>query len=521
VWPGGASAQSPHALHRIPSLPDELVNRPVALRQGTGRAHDAVATASKEAQAFYDQGLAYLHSFVWVEAARSFNQALRADPTLAVAHVGLTYAYVELNASTKARQALERAQALAAGAPSHDRAHVDARALQMAAEADATKLPAYRGSLDNALTAFPSDVELLLLRGIAESPDPSDRGQGVPLAAIPYFDRALKASPGSFAARHYLTHALENAGRAQDALPHAAAYAKAAPAIPHAQHMHGHVLRRIGRVEEAVAHFEAADRLEMEYLNAEGVPREQEWHYEHNLELLASSYRYIGQISKAETLLKTAFGIPSALVVQMVNKHEWPAFLTARGRTADALAAAGVLTGHPDGLVRAAGFVEAGRAHLTARRFSAAAESANSALKELRAARNGAALVGPRFEALQGEFLLRTGQVQKGRAMLESAVRQLRRQTGPDAWVRTLFDLEGIARAARDANDWPTAAWAAGEMLAHDPNYAGTHYAVGLVAAHNGRVGDARSAFTLAERYWAKADPGLPELADLRQRTGR
>ena len=51
--------------------------RPVPIRTGIGIAHDAVSTKSKEAQAFYDQGLAYLHSYVWLEAARSFNQALR------------------------------------------------------------------------------------------------------------------------------------------------------------------------------------------------------------------------------------------------------------------------------------------------------------------------------------------------------------------------------------------------------------------------------------------------------------
>ncbi len=50
-----------------------------------------------EAQRFYDQGLAYLHNYVWIEAARSFHQALESDANLALAHVGLSYAYIELN----------------------------------------------------------------------------------------------------------------------------------------------------------------------------------------------------------------------------------------------------------------------------------------------------------------------------------------------------------------------------------------------------------------------------------------
>ena len=104
------------------------------------------ASASTQAQAFYDQGLAYLHSYVWIEAARSFNQALRLDPKLALAHLGLTIAYTELNAAAAARAALERAQALAR----RDRARSPARRGARAADgrgsgaADAAKLAAYR-----------------------------------------------------------------------------------------------------------------------------------------------------------------------------------------------------------------------------------------------------------------------------------------------------------------------------------------------------------------------------------------
>ena len=79
-----------------PSAALEIATRPVPLRTGIGTAHDPVGTASKQAQAFYDQGLAYLHSYVWIEAARSFRQALRSDPHLGMADVGLADAYIGL-----------------------------------------------------------------------------------------------------------------------------------------------------------------------------------------------------------------------------------------------------------------------------------------------------------------------------------------------------------------------------------------------------------------------------------------
>src|SRR5438270_3564752 len=63
------------------TFPAELLERPVTLRAGTGAQtiSDPVTTAAKEAQAFYTQGVAYLHGYVFIEAARSFNQALRSD----------------------------------------------------------------------------------------------------------------------------------------------------------------------------------------------------------------------------------------------------------------------------------------------------------------------------------------------------------------------------------------------------------------------------------------------------------
>src|SRR3954469_23576054 len=217
-----------------------MTQRAVPIRTGIGSAHDPVGSASPQAQAFHDQGLAYLHSYVWLEAARSFNQALRLDPTLAMPHLGLTLAYVELNAPAAARTELERARSLAR--TDHDRRHVAARAVQIEAEAtprDTAKLAAYRAALDDALKQFPSDEELWLARGQADSPDPAERGQGSVSGSIRFYDKALALAPSHFAGHHYLTHAYENIGEVAAALTHGATYAKMAPSVPHARHMDG------------------------------------------------------------------------------------------------------------------------------------------------------------------------------------------------------------------------------------------------------------------------------------------
>ena len=504
----------------MPTVPQELIERPITIQPGIGTVRDEAGAKVPEAQRFYDQGLAYLHNYVWMDAARSFHQALRTDPSLALAQVGLSVAYVELNKPTQAREAIVKAQALSASGAAHVKRHVDVRALQMAAEdspRDASKLAAYRQALDAAVAAFPGDAEFLVLRGIAESPDPADRGQGSVAASIPYYQRALKLSPTHFGAQHVLAHAYENTGQMKDAEAFAALYAAAAPRVPHAVHMHGHELRRLGRITEAIARFEAADTLERAYVAREKISADLDWHYAHNLDLLAASYQYAGQMKKAEALLKQSFALQTGLLVQAVNKREWPAFLLARNRPTEALAAAQSLLSHPNLVVQATGHIESGFAYLAMNRPADAANASNAALRALRGAQAGQELAAIALEALQGEFLLRTGQRDKGRAVMESAARKWRSLPGPDAWSQSLFRLEALARSARAVGDWAFAARMAQLMLEHDSNYAGTHLALALVADHDGNTATAAREFAAAIKAWGTADPDLPELKIVRR----
>jgi tetratricopeptide (TPR) repeat protein len=280
--------------------------------------------------------------------------------------------------------------------------------------------------------------------------------------------------------------------------------------------MHGHVLLRSGDITAAIAAFEAANRAELAYLKSEDIPAPYEWHHEHNLDLLGSSYRYVGQMGKAERELKQAFDLPSSLAVQLFNKRAWPEFLIARGRFDEALAAANVLIAHPAAFVRAVGHVAAGHAMLAAGRLQSAADEANLALRETHSSPATQNLVGPAIQGLQGEFFLRTGAREKGRAMLRELAGTIRALPGPDNWLQTLFTLESIARAARQSGDWEFSEWAARQMIAHDPMYAGSHYALALTAEQAGNVSLARTEFALAGRYWSRADPALSELSRIR-----
>ena len=221
-------------------------------------------------------------------------------------------------------------------------------------------------------------------------------------------------------------------------------------------------------------------------------------------------------MKRAEALLKAAFALPTSLLVQAYNKRDWPMFLRGRGRYREAEAAARTLIADPHPVIQATGHIEVGFALLAQSRWGEAAEQSNAALRLLRAAPGGA-IAAPALLALQGEFNLRTADRAKGRATLAEAAQRMRALAGPDAWSQTLFELEAIARAARAVGDWEFAGRMAAQMIEHDPAYAGSHYAMALVAEHDGDAVTAAREFALAVAGWKGADADLAELADARR----
>src|SRR5215207_2978205 len=74
-----ARGQDQTAICHTPSATKEA-SRPAFLFAGAGRVHMPITTRSEEAQKFFDQGLALLHSFWGYEADRSFARAAELDP---------------------------------------------------------------------------------------------------------------------------------------------------------------------------------------------------------------------------------------------------------------------------------------------------------------------------------------------------------------------------------------------------------------------------------------------------------
>jgi tetratricopeptide (TPR) repeat protein len=505
--------------HGTSPVPREILERPVALRSGIGTLHEKVTTSSQEAQAFYDQGLAYLHSFVWIEAIRSFHQALRLDPNLAMAFLGLTDAYIGLHDPATARAAFRRAQELAPKLNKREQVWVvirDRELDDLESDGDPDKYVAYRKSISDALKANPNDPWLWIQRGLADEGSPVTHGQVGGVDTIAFYRTALALAPDNFAAHHYYAHTLENVGKIKEALEETAIYLRMAPAIPHAHHMHGHEWMRLGRTEEAIAEFLKTKALEEDYYRTEKIPARYDWHHAHNLQLLAMSYQSLGQMKSAEAAFREAFAVPAYTDFLEFNRKAWPEFLLGRGRHEEALAASQELIKSEWPLPRLAGHTLAGQALLGMGRSNEAQEELSLAEQETEHLPVNLVATSPFPNTLRADFLLREKKIEEGEALLQDIVKMILARPGPDAWSAARFELESIAQRARQSGDWSLAESTAQAMIQHDPTYAGGYFALGLVAEHAGHPAQAREQFAAAEKFWSKADPNLPELRRIR-----
>lgn len=518
---GAPTARAQHEGHDLVGwVPREILERTVSLRNGIGNYHEKATTSSAKAQAFYDQGLNYLNSYVWIEAARSFNQALRLDPNLAMAYAGLFDVFVHMQDLSAARSALEKAQALAEKSTELEREKIEIRARQMEFLDDRKnmeKFIGYRKAIYDALMAHPNDPGLWILRGFADEGPMAGFGQTGDVDSVAFYQRVLAVSPDNSAAHHYLVHSFENMGQTEEALKQSEAYLRLAPSVPHAHHMRGHELRRAGRIEDAIAEFRKAHDLEDAYYRAEKIPPQYDWHRPHNLSLLALCYQLLGQVKDAERLLRESFSLPAHDELAEFNRKQWPEFLLERGRAQEAFDAAQVLIQSPSSSAQLGGHTIAGRALLALNRADEAHGELEAANQELEQTIDPERF-RPYVETLRAEILLSERKSVEGSALMKELEEGLRGAPSPDARSQSLFQLESIARQARAAEEWAVAEYTAQEMIQQDSSYAGGYYALGLVAEHEGDAAKANQEFMIAERLWSEADPDLPEFLSVRKK---
>lgn len=512
-------------------VPDSLLQRPVRLRSNLGKVHEQVTTTSKDAQAFYDQGLAYLHGYVWIEAARSFHQALRHDPAVAMAHVGLSRAYLNLKDKAAAQRHAEKAVQLAQTLPPRERLRADAQLAQVAAAHELTNAKLrddYRAALDAAIAADIDNPEVWLLRGNAEESAATGIGQQGRVATIAYYEAAMKRAPEHPAPYHYLVHTYENLSRFHDAAAQGERYATLSPAVPHALHMYGHDLMKTGRIPDAIDFFSRADAQERSYYNGESVAPELDWHHAHNLSLLGMSHRYLGQTGRAESLFREIVALkPYMPEYAFMYKLDLLSLLLSTRRAGEVLEIAARSKG-VTAIERAFDAVWAGRAHAQLGAFDKARDAHSRAVAELPEVEKlfpewpgfAGFITRSYIDLLDGIILYGDAKTRgAGEEKLRAFVSTVRAAfTGPDQWIAGLYDIEEITRLAIARGDLAFAEEMAKQLEEHDAAYPGTHYAQALLAEKRGDD-EAHKLFSRAAGGWKDADEQFVDARHARTRS--
>jgi hypothetical protein len=280
-------------------------------------------TCSPAAQAQFQTGLRWLHSFEYQESEHSFSAAATVDPGCAIAFWGIAMSnYHPLWAAptpaefAKGKEAIERAKAASAKSQ-RERAYVasldtfyrDPDRLDLK-----TRAAAYSDAMRKLHEAYPNDDEAAVfyaLSLIAEGATDGDKTYPKQKHAAAILNDVLARNPDHPGVTHYLIHSFDYPGLAELALPAARRYATIAPDSSHAQHMPSHIFTRLGLWDEAIKSNLAAEAAAKAHAAAMGMPGAWDQGL-HAMNYLTYAYLQTGQDEKALKILAELRSIKQA-----------------------------------------------------------------------------------------------------------------------------------------------------------------------------------------------------------------
>ena len=501
---------------------------------GMGKVDFPITTNSKEAQAFFNQGVAQLYGFWFVQAEQSFVQAAKLDPRAGMAYWGIAMAApgtflpmyqlvltpgprlppeVPPNSPEfRARTAIGKAQSLRDVVTPRERLYIDAVAAlhnTQLRDPDA----AYVAAMKMVVASFPDDMEAkaILALSLENGYDPSTKSpKGGTSESLKLLRQVLTKAPDHIGASHFLIHALEGSNHLRDAVPVANRYAALALNIPHVLHMPGHVYAQIGMYDEAVKAFLASDAKEREYMAAD--PNYSRLSFTHNevllLHVLGAQGRYQDAMSRIGELMSSTEANPGerqfiyrigwfALMKTLVRFEKWNEILD--GKTLP-------LFDQPFETLWyhwARGLAYASTSNTAGARSSL--EQFQQLIQAL-----GFNPVPPQFQVAASELEayidVSTGNLKKGFDGLNRAAKSesLMPYTDPTVYPRPVLELLG--KAALKARDFQTAESAYRRALENEPGSGRALW--GLATAYEGLGKKQESEKTMAEfrRVWRGED---------------
>lgn len=466
-----------------------------------------VTTTSPECQAHFDQGLGWFYSYVWMEAARSFETAAKLDPDCAMAWWGLSRA-LEKWGRGKPDDAVKKAQELATRASPAEQMLITARLQERGltnvpsgptgtSQADARRRAAAK-TLDDLLTLYDDDEEAWYYRAQIAGRQ----------ASIPYYKALLRVNPLHPGANHELVHFYESTRRPALGWLNAENYVRSSPGIPHAFHMQAHLATRLGRWDKTSDRSARAIELERAYHQALNVNPSDDHQYTHHLEIGTVSLIHDGRFREARAVKEQA---------RKSNINQWGPWFRLHLAERD--------------------WDEALKCVEQIRRTDKARASYYAALVFLK--RGDVERARPEVEVLmqarakkradralelqlweaQGILLCRTGAADAGLQLLAKTVALTKDDYSHHAWGNGAYYMEAWGIEALRCSKMDVAEEAFLEALAHDPGSVRAALGLQVMCDRLGRTEEASRYSELARRCWRRAELQSfdAELAELRR----
>lgn len=310
-----------------------------------------VSTKSPEAQAYFDQGLRLAANFNHAEARRSLRKAQALDPDCALCFAAEALvlgpninAPFDPAANAPALAAVEKAQALAAGATEKEKGLIDAIAVRYSPD-PAAERPTLDAAFANAMAAlsdkYPDDLELAVIAaeaGMDTQPWdywepggklPKDRGADIQKR----LEAVLARKPDHPWAMHLYIHFVEASDRPERGEPYADKLSALMPGAGHIVHMPSHIYYRIGRYVDSLGANKAASKVDETYLTQTGaVGVYPIGYYSHNIHFVLISAQLLGDkptvLEQADKLDKwlsneVVTAVPFAQPVKVAPYFAW------------------------------------------------------------------------------------------------------------------------------------------------------------------------------------------------------
>ena len=309
----------------------------VPLFENLGRLHHPITTSSPEAQRYFDQGLRLIYAFNHEEAIRAFEEAVRLDPSAAMAYWGVALALgpninagMDKTAERRAWDAVQKARSHHAHVSAAEQAYINAigKRYDLNGRGRGALDKAYADAMRVVWQTFPNDPDAGVL--FAEAlmdlrpwdlwtsdgrPHPGTKEIVATLEAV------LAQVPNHPGACHYYIHSMEASQTPERALACAERLPGLMPGAGHLVHIPAHIYMRLGRYHEAAEQNAHAAHVDREYLA--GRPSSGDYaddYYPHNLHFLWASLVMGGRKTEA---LKVAQQLTETITEGAVRKDKW------------------------------------------------------------------------------------------------------------------------------------------------------------------------------------------------------